>query len=447
MSSRVDLIKDSLESSDIDSVLYSMIADMSADEWLYVLQNKEQYEVVLPFLLIAYNPEIIDALVELTNLDFVVTELMEQWFLVYFYGDHDMDAIDVMSVAERPCLNALYSGHLLGTFAKSSQDEAVSDFVRTYTRELTRKLLAVLKENPEDTMGFLAGTIKPNSAYPLLSDWDEDELGDSLSFLYFLSSIELAVEMLGLGDSVSLKRRELLMEGKIDEVIETSSLGSLQKRRNIRDFSDVEAFVVEHYQKFEHALSDFILESNEIVYLESLLAQGKVESLRCEVLVEDVAESASIEIGSIDESPDAELFGSLTDGSPNKETHGEERGFIESLKGLFELPKTKVDVFKNDTDDVLMTGDEDSSPRVELEEESVYGESSPVPHEAPDFNDLVQTRKKKGSPLLTWMLVGGVVMLALFLLLSAKASDEQTSIIDKHSEAASNDYQVVFIDE
>lgn len=444
MNQRLDIIKQTLAESDYSAVLYSMIADLEVDEWLFVLENKESYEDLLPFLLITYNPSVVDQMIDEAGVDAVVAHLMEIWFSFYFRGVHGVENIDIGAVTSKPGLSALFSGHLLSVFARSSQEGEVAEFVREYTRALNEMIVSELRESPELSAGYIAGVNggdEFSKFYPRVADWDEADYEKPLTFMYFLASLTLVEYWLDFGKGMSLKRKELLAEGNVNEVIETSSHSSLDKLRFIREYEDVEAFIVSTYTDFEFALSDFILSDNEMLYIASLLSQGKLISKR--------ANDAQVEQGEV-HLGDSVSAGDSVESEALKGVFGDEQE-QEQEPVQSESPLNKIKTWFHH----MM-----QSKEVQTEAELKNKFSEPVVEEVEDdyqvkeqsqgdghaFDDFVKTRKRKGSSLSLFVIIC-VSLLAVFAILTVKvSSDEQPSIIEKNTDQTESEYPVVLIE-
>lgn len=448
MNQRLDIIKQTLVENDYSAVLYSMIADLEAEEWLFVLENKESHEELLPFLLITYNPSVVDEMIELVGVDAVVAHLMEIWFSFYFQGTHGVENIEAGVVTSKPGLSALFSGHLLSVFARSSQEGEVAEFVREYTRALNELIVSDLRESPELSAAYIAGVNENDEFsrfYPRVSDWDEADYEKPLTFMYFLASLTLVEYWLDFGKGMSLKRKELLAEGKINEVIETSSHSSLDKLRFIREYEDVEAFIVSTYEDFEFALSDFILTDNEMLYIASLLSQGKIVSKRASDAPAEQKESELHDASCTEETGSVEseaLKGIFGDEGEREQVQPESSiNKVKAwLQSLTQSKATQEDALKNKF----------AEPEVSPADEELSGDLQQKDRgqgEGHAFDDFVKTRKKKGNSF-SLLVIICVSLLAVFAILTVKVSgDEQPSIIEKNTDQTESEYPVVLIEQ
>lgn len=434
---RIDLLKTSILDSGLCKTLVNMASDLTAAEWAHVIIHKDEYECLLMLFLNTYKPEVTESIVSEGHIEHqqLLVELFQLWYVATCKGSTDIEhTLTATELSYTPLLRPLFTGHLLKMFASSDLGEDCELFIRTRIKKVASELLEIANQEGEDVRNYIFGTRSTAKIYPHLNDYSQEEKDFSVSFLYLLSALTQALDLLDINRELTPEREGYLNAGDISSVISTSDFDNISKLRNERQYAEAEAYIVSEYPKFESLMSNYVLNSHEKNYIRSLYLRGLLVFTPQETnqppeqkTTLSAPDSELHQVTSSSDEPSISLNVEYPESSSKFDLmSGLKTGLATAKEKLFATPDTPI---------------EDQSHEPPLEQYN-NGLSS----DADDINDMILSSKKKGKGFSLFCIIFFSLAI-LFLTLTLKvSSDEPTSVIEQSTNQTDRDFKIVIVE-
>ncbi|PSV01057.1 hypothetical protein [Photobacterium kishitanii] len=398
---RIELVKNTLSENDVvDKSLCAIINDFNAEEWIFVLKKKngydsEFYKKIIPWIIYTYKDDKIDEIIAKYSLNNVAESLADAWFEIFNNGStKPEDAPSFEDVCNKPALNAMFNGHLLNTIYAAEFEGDISDFFLPKFKEMFRDFCEKCLEADSPKISPNAALIGNNN-YLSINDYSSNDLEKTIYFIYFLKSVSIASDFLGLSTPPTEEEIDLLDKLMIDKIIENNNkqLGRKFSQRERSEQKEVFAYIQNQLPEYLDRLSPLMLSDAESAIISALT---HVAHFREE--------------------------------AQSKVNTNEDVGFGNESRGIRELPFT-LEYVPSDEDSNQKTDDEQQMPALFSKIKNIFKKEQEDDVAYSDI--LIKGRKKKSNFFIYLMFILAAGTLGYFL---ANGNSDQ-SIIGKANES------------
>lgn len=420
MTSRIEIINQTLKSNQLDRTLYEMISDLTAEEWITALQDQDLAAQLRQYLIYTYNCDLIEEIAEKSDQQLISKALVDAFFDVYCGGSTEPESQPSISIlGGKPCLKTLFNGHMISVISKAEYDTDISNFIRSRLKQLTSELLAVSLDSQQKCEQIMAGVFEKHPMFPVMHDVDKTELANAMQLFYVLTAISRMTGMLQL-ETMSSTREAMLTTGDIEGLITSSDCSQTKKALHLKDYKEIEAFITSHFESFVQYFSNCFFDENETSYLLTIYKRGLVVHKPVETVVE------------LDEVKIEEHHLEL----PTIEVNDTTSCSSESQNILVAI-KNKLKSFLTDDESEI-------EQKTQVQNEQI--EATNAKNDDNDINEIIfsSQKKKGGSGIMLFAVIGFIGMVA-WMSFIGKEQKNDSSIIEQNSKEESQ-FKVVIVE-
>lgn len=284
-SARIELVKNSLLKNPlaIDKSLYSIVASFNAEEWAEVIgakgKNLPFYNAIIPYFACAFSSSLADEMIEkrLISTNGCGESLADALFYVLSNGSQlEEEQPSFSELCNKPILLNLFNGSIF----KRICDAEFSDDVSTYFRDKFKNTLKsfhneiLINKNAELTPEL---ALTGNNKLCNINDIDDNEVQETLLFIYFLQALKTLVESLDLTE-LDEETEQKISTLQFQKIIKDSASSKKEERIRMKQFESSFSYIMSNietecsYNIIVSRLSPMMISNIETCVLKAIFA-------------------------------------------------------------------------------------------------------------------------------------------------------------------------------